>query len=284
MKTLLKTLLLFCCAVQALAVPGPARAGDVSRHALGGWVVYCFSEGDRDSREEIITLTDRAKALKATPGWNRTGMNFFVLDTGASKVLIDAGNTGANTRALLAQAGIVPEAVTDVLLTHMHRDHIGGLLDANGGAVFPKATLHVAREEAAYWRGRAEAADRVLTAYANRLDLFEQNRQIGPVASIPAFGHTPGHTVFRVQSNGQRLLFWGDITHVRAQFADPGVYLSYDVDARAALATRRKLLAQLAESGEAVAGAHIPSPGIGRIAKEDKAGEDYRFTPLPPQQ
>ena len=283
MKTLMKAFLLFCCAVPALAASGPARAGEVSRHALGDWTVYCFNEGDRDSREEIITLTDRAEALKAAPGWNRSGMNFFALDAGADKLLIDAGNTGANTRDMLAQAGIAAEAVTDILLTHMHRDHIGGLLDEGGKAVFPKATLHVAKEEAAYWRGRAEAADRVLAAYADRLDLFEQNRQIGPATSIPAFGHTPGHTAFRAQNGGQSLLFWGDITHVNAQFADPGVYLSYDVDAQTALATRRKLMAELAESGEAVAGAHIPSPGIGRIAKGDKAGEDYRFTPLPPQ-
>ena len=61
-KTLLKTLLLFCCAVPAFAASGPARAGDVSRHALGDWTIHCFSEGDRDSREEIITLTDRAEA------------------------------------------------------------------------------------------------------------------------------------------------------------------------------------------------------------------------------
>ena len=284
MKLLTMTCLAFL--LPALGAVCPARAGSMSRHALGEYTVYCFNEGDSAAGEEKIRLPEGSERLKAQTDWNKSGMNFFVVDTGKGKMLIDAGNAGENTKNMLAEIGIGTEAITDILLTHMHPDHIRGLLDAAGNPVFPKAGLRVAREEAEYWRdtarsgGNFDLARRVLAAYGDRVDLFEQNRQVGEAESIPAFGHTPGHTAFRVRSAGQSLVFWGDITHVTAQFTDPAVYLVYDVDAPRALDTRRRMLAQLAESGEAVAGAHIPAPGIGRIAKADGG---YRFTPGLPE-
>ncbi|MBQ6668577.1 MAG: MBL fold metallo-hydrolase [Deltaproteobacteria bacterium] len=259
-----------------------AKAAGVTDYTLGSYRVFCFSEGDRATAFEKITLPEKSAALRTQAGANASGMNFFVVASGNERYLIDAGNAGETTVTLLEQAGIHPGQITHILLTHMHPDHIRGLLSVEGQAVFPNATLHVAREEAAYWSnpaqkgGNFERARQVLAVYGKRLDCFAQNSVIGIAASIPAFGHTPGHTAFRLGGEGKNLVFWGDIVHVPIQFADPEVFLSYDVDAPQAIATRKRLMAQLAQSGDFIVGAHILAPGIGRL---EAAGEGYRFVP-----
>ena len=263
-------------------ISAPARAAGVKDYSLGGYRVFCFSEGDRATAFEKITLPEKSAALGTQAGANASGMNFFVVASGGEHYLIDAGNAGKTTVALLEQAQIRPGQITHIFLTHMHPDHIRGLLTAEGQAVFPNATLHVAQEEAAYWSdpaqkgGNFDRVRQVLTVYGNRLDRFAQNSVIGIAASIPAFGHTPGHTAFRLGGGGKNLVFWGDIVHVPIQFADPEIFLSYDVDAPQAIATRKRLMAQLAQSGDFIIGAHILAPGIGRL---EVAGNGYRFVP-----
>ena len=263
-------------------ISSPAKAVGVTDYTLGDHRVFCFSEGDRATAFEKITLPEKSAALRAQAGANASGMNFFVVASGDECYLIDAGNSGNTTVALLEQAGIRPEQITHILLTHMHPDHIRGLLTAEGQAVFPGAVLHVAREEAVYWSdpaqksGNFDRARQVLAVYGKRLDCFAQNSVIRFITSIPAFGHTPGHTAFRLNGEGKSLVFWGDIVHVPIQFADPEIFLSYDVDAQQAIATRKRLMTQLAQSGDFIAGAHILAPGIGRL---EAAGEGYRFVP-----
>ena len=264
------------------AFAGPLGAAGVTSYNFGDYRVLCFSEGDGEIGFEKITVPDKFLALRAQKGANANGMNFFVVVSGHEHYLIDAGNAGETTAALLEQAQIRPEQITHILLTHMHPDHIRGLLTATGRAVFPNAILHVAQEEAAYWNnspqtgGNFDRARQVLEVYGNRLDRFEQNSIIGIAISIPAFGHTPGHTAFRLDGESKNLVFWGDIVHVPIQFADPEIFLSYDVDAPQAIATRKRLMAQLAQSGDLIAGAHILAPGIGRL---EAAGDGYRFVP-----
>lgn len=259
-----------------------AYAAGVMSYDWSRYRVLCFSEGDRATGFEKITVPEKSAALRAQKEANASGMNFFVVVSGGEYYLIDAGNAGKTTVALLEEAQIRPGQITHILLTHMHPDHIRGLLTAEGDAVFPNAVLHVAREEAAYWSdpaqkgGNFERARQVLAVYGNRLDLFAQNSVIGIAASIPAFGHTPGHTAFRLNGEGKNLVFWGDIVHVPIQFADPEIFLSYDVDAPQAIATRKRLMAQLAQSGDFIVGAHILAPGIGKL---EAAGEGYRFVP-----
>jgi glyoxylase-like metal-dependent hydrolase (beta-lactamase superfamily II) len=115
---------------------------------------------------------------------------------------------------------------------------------------------------------------------AGRLIRFDgAGTPISGVAAIPAYGHTPGHTAFLVESRGSRLLVWGDVVHLQQlQFPNPNVSLVFDVDADAARETRKAMLAQAAAEGYAVAGMHMAWPGIGHVRK---AATGYVWEPIP---
>lgn len=259
-------------------------AGEVYRYKLGDYEVIALNDRVMTHNEANVKLDDAAKlsGLKKTQGWNEGGLNYFVVDTGKQKILFDAGLPGGNTVKMLAQANIKAEEVNIIFITHMHGDHIGGLLDENGKPVFTKAKIYISQEEAAYWSDTSrsgagfDTARSVLAVYKSNLTLFSQNRKIEGIESIPTFGHTPGHTSYRIASKGQSLYIWGDLMHVKAQFVNPDVYMTYDVDPMQVVKTRKQVLNQLAESGEAFSGMHIAPPVTGKIKK---SGDGYEFVP-----
>lgn len=278
----MKSLKIFtCAALLVLFGAGSLHAEEISRHQLGDYVIICLNEDGGKLDEEIVQLPPGLRVRQAE-NWNQAGMNYFVVDTGQEKFLFDAGNPGGNTVKMLSKAGIAPGEISAVFLTHLHPDHIGGLLDDNGQKVFPKAKMYISKEEAAYWGDTAHSGEwfdmarNVLAAYKADITLFEQNRKLQGVESIPTFGHTPGHTSFRVSSQGKSLLIWGDITHVVAQFANPEIYVTFDVDSTRAVKTRTELMEQLARTGEPVAGMHILAPAVGTL---QKVGTGYKFVP-----
>lgn len=223
-------------------------------------------------------------------------VNAFVVDTGASLILFDSGNgKAANGQALdnLRAAGYQPEQVTAVMLTHLHGDHVGGMA-VDGKPVFPNATVYLERREANFWlgpealqtapesrRGGMEKARVNLEPYekAGKLTIFDGARTLLPgIDSVPAYGHTPGHTAYMLDSKGQRLLVWGDIMHVQQlQLPNPNVSVVFDVDALMARETRKTFLAHAVAQGYPVAGVHMTFPGIGRIKAE---GKGYRWEPV----
>ena len=182
-------------------------------------------------------------------------VNVFVVEYKADRrrVMIDAG-FGAPRGKLLAEmkkAGIAPESITDILVTHIHPDHVGGLPD------FPKAKVHIAKCEYEAWAN--DPARRSLARYlpeAKDLDLFAYDAEIFPnLVALKVPGHTPGHTVFRM---GARY-FIGDLVHAaRLQIAHPAFCARYDMDPQQAAAGRRRALKEF--RGEWY-GAHIPFPG-----------------------
>jgi glyoxylase-like metal-dependent hydrolase (beta-lactamase superfamily II) len=115
---------------------------------------------------------------------------------------------------------------------------------------------------------------------AGRLKTFDGATTLFPgIRSIPAYGHTPGHTAYLVESHGQQLLLWGDIIHcAEVQFRDPTITIEYDLNPDAAVATRMKLLADAAKQGYLVGGAHISFPGLGHVCADNKG---YSWIPLP---
>lgn len=204
-------------------------------------------------------------------------VNVFLLKRDGKSILVDTGNGGERGTAIrkLRQLGIAPEMIDVILLTHMHGDHIGGLLNAAGGAAFPTAIVYVAEPERDYWLSEEAGsggalAGKVRTAYGNRLKTFRFGEEPVPgIKALDASGHTPGHTVFDT----------GDLLHAAAiQFPHPEVSATYDMDPEKAARVRRHFYDQAAASAKPVAGMHLPCPGVGRIHRE---AARYVYTPEP---
>jgi len=229
-------------------------------------------------------------------------VNAYLINTGEKLILIDSGTgpsgmfgpTLGQVLKNLAASGYSPEQVDEVYFTHMHPDHIGGLLTP-AGAAFPNAVLRLDRRELAYWTDAEQAkktpeglrpffsfAEAALKPYidAGRIKPFDGNTQLAPgIQAISAVGHTLGHTTYNIESDGKRMMVWGDIMHVGAiQFAQPQVTIAFDTDSPAAAKARAIVFAKAADDRVIVAAAHQPFPGIGHLRH---VGTGYEFVPLP---
>jgi glyoxylase-like metal-dependent hydrolase (beta-lactamase superfamily II) len=289
----------------------PAAAGWVAQQApgyyrfrLGDFRVTVLSDGTAP-RDVPKIMSKPAEVRKAFDAAHQAlpvelSINCFLIDTGAKKILVDTGAGelfGANSGQLVANlraAGYQPEDIDEILLTHIHGDHSGGL-SIGGQRVFPNATVHVDQRDANYWLDAAVEAK----APANRKTTFKQSHQtVDPyvsagklktfdgatelfsgVRSVAEHGHTPGLSGYMIESKGQRLLLWGDIVHAaEAQFRDPTIAVEYDVDPKGAVASRQRVLRDAAREGFMVGGAHLSFPGLGHVRAE-KSG--FSWVPLP---
>jgi glyoxylase-like metal-dependent hydrolase (beta-lactamase superfamily II) len=170
--------------------------------------------------------------------------------------------------------------VTLVLITHMHGDHIGGLL-RDGQRAFPSARILSSRAERDFWidldsaarfpnrGGGFDMARRVFKAYSGSEETFEFGAVVAPgIRALDARGHTPGHTAFLLECGGESLLFWGDLAHAAAlQFPRPDINASYDMDPAASAAARARFMEKAAAEKLTVAGSHLPFPGVGTVEK-----------------
>ena len=220
---------------------------------------------------------------KYIPDGFQTQVNAFLLQTPDKNILIDAG-LGINLLKNLKSLNVTPEQINAILLTHMHGDHIGGLL-ADGQKVFPSAVLYISQPEYDYWmKSDNKLAHNVLDVYKDRLKLFQagalgsKNKvSLEGVQAIAAPGHTPGHTVYMIESGNSRLLVWGDLTHVTAiQMPHPEIAVTYDSDSKQAIASRKQILEYVAKNQIPVAGMHVASPAVGDIKTDGQGG--YIFT------
>lgn len=277
------------------------------RITVGQFEITALHDGGIELKTSLLkTVTppdlDRLLARKfvGNPVMQGT-VNAYLINTGEHLILIDTGagtHFGPNLGALLANlraAGYEPDQVDMVLLTHMHFDHIGGLINEDEEPTFPDATVWVAQTENDYWLSEQIAA----TMPKERQQFFELAREVAElypaeekwrtfnaeivlvpgVRAIMADGHTPGHTAFVIESEGQKLMIWGDIVHAHAvQFARPEVSIEFDVDQQRAVATRKALFQELAASSTLVAGMHLPFPGIGRVRAEGQ--DSYAWVPI----
>ena len=193
-----------------------------------------------------------------------SSMSCFLLKTEGKTILLDAGLGAPFSQMLpkLKEKGVTPEELELVFITHLHPDHIGGLLK-DGKPTFPKAQLYVNRVEAEAWQAmkgdNANLAKAVLDAYKDRLHLFEAGDTLeGGVKSIAAYGHTPGHTVFQKDS----ILVIADLIHGAAlQLKHPEYCPSYDMDPDAARQSRLRILKYARENNLTMYGMHLPAPG-----------------------
>ncbi|WP_112852975.1 MBL fold metallo-hydrolase [Pararhizobium gei] len=228
-----------------------------------------------------------------------TSVNAFLVNTGERLVLIDAGTgayLGASLGKLVANieaSGYKTHDIDDVVLTHIHTDHSGGLV-SNGKRTFSNATLRVNEREAKFWLSadNAKAATGVVkqhfaeayqcvTPYvkAGKFETFADNAAPVPgLGSILYAGHTPGHSAITLESEGQKIVFWGDITHGDIlQFDEPGVAIEFDIDQKGAVAARDLAFKQAVDGKYLVAGAHVAFPGIGHVRKDST---NYDWLPI----
>jgi glyoxylase-like metal-dependent hydrolase (beta-lactamase superfamily II) len=238
--------------------------------------------------------------MRQPPDVFKWPLNVVVVRSGGRTVLIDAG-IGAEFPAdfpraagllagRLTAAGIDPASVTDVVLTHMHVDHVGGLLaDGLRRRLRPDVPIHLAAAEVEFWAspdfsrntfaGMPEvlrsAARRFADEYRSQLRPFEAGYEVAPgVVVRRTGGHTPGHSVVRLASGGDRLTFLGDAVF-QDHFDRPDWYNAFDHDPEEAVRVRVRLLRELAATREPLVAAHVSFP-YGRVAV---AGDVFRFVP-----
>jgi glyoxylase-like metal-dependent hydrolase (beta-lactamase superfamily II) len=214
----------------------------------------------------------------------------ILVDTGAETLL---GPTLGKLPGSLKAAGVKPADITDIFLTHIHPDHAGGLMIGDQKA-FPNALVHVEKAELDYWLDKAAAksaagvikpffaqAEHKMTPYLRdgQVKAFHGATQFFPgFRSLPAYGHTPGHTYYILESAGQKLVFMGDTTHMMdIQFSDPGVAVKFDSDPGRAVAQRRLEFAAAAQGKYLLAFAHVSFPGVGHLRQD---GDRFIWVPV----
>lgn len=236
-----------------------------------------------------ILIDATADILKETApnGTFSNAINAFFIKTPDKKILADTG-LGKKLFDNLSSLGVKPEDIDILLLTHMHGDHIGGMLKDDKKA-FPNAKVYISELEYKYWTSdqvKNELANNVLSAYKDQIVLFTPSTPDGKkeallpeITAIEAYGHTPGHTMFLVESANDKLLIWGDLTHAQAvQIPNPQVAVTYDVDPEQAVASRIATLQYVSKNNIPVAGMHIPDTGMGRVVVDKNNG--YKFEPV----
>ena len=305
-------------ALGVAANPLPAAAADfaqvpgVYRQAIGDLQVTALFDGVALLPVQQLKGMPPAKTqatlntyhVPQTQDGVQTAVNAYLVRRDGELLLVDTGTADCFGPALgqvlgnLRAAGVRPEDVRHVLLTHAHPDHLCGVLTADGQMAYPNATLWLSEADARYWldpatRDRSPEAMHPLFDMARRAVAPYQAaghfKAVGDGDALPAGvervatpGHTPGHTSWRVHGSGQAsLLVWGDVVHYHAvQLRHPEAAFEYDSDRRQAVASRKRLLAEVAERGEWVAGAHLPFPGIGHVVREGRrSAASYRWVP-----
>jgi glyoxylase-like metal-dependent hydrolase (beta-lactamase superfamily II) len=220
------------------------------------------------------------KAAGAPTDHIALGVDALLVITPGHVVLIDTGlgpKVGGVLMQSLAKAGIAPDKVTDVLITHSHGDHIGGLVTADGKSAFPKATIRLSTTEWQWLQGRKNAAP-IVAAVRAQVKPFSPGGTVLPgITSVALPGHTPGHVGYQIASKGDRLLDIGDTAHSSiVSLARPAWPIAYDNDAKQGEATREHLLGELAHDHERIFAPHFPYPGVGTVVAK---GTGYAFKP-----
>ena len=275
------------------------------RHMLGDFEITALLDGT--AQLPLLKLLTNVKPEQVLAALKRgylretveTSFNAYLVNTGSKLVLIDTGSGAlmgpalGNLVANLKAAGYQPEQVDEIYITHMHVDHVGGLM-AGASRTFPNATLRIDKRDTDFWlsdavmnRAPADARDFFKGAMASvkpyveagKLKTFEGATELVPgVRARPAYGHTPGHTIYEIESKGDKMVVWGDLMHVAAvQFPRPGVTIQFDIDSKRASAERQKAYAEAAKQGYLVGVSHISFPGLGRLRPAPGGG--YSWVP-----
>ena len=294
MKLLLSLLLLSACNMAA----NEQEEESPLTYEIGSFNVTVLPEGGGQGNTDILIGATPEMLTQSIPeGTYSIAVNAFLIETDDKAILVDAGY-GKKLFANLEACEKSPEQIDIILLTHMHGDHIGGLLQ-NGSKSFPNATLYIPQPEYDYWmnneimqslpesnRGGFTQARKVIEAYRNNLQLFVPDELDGSasevlpgIRGVAAYGHTPGHTGYMLDSDGSKLFIWGDLTHAMdIQMPYPEVAVTYDVNPAQAIESRQRILRYLADNKIDIAGMHVEYPGIGKVTKNTADGYTFKLT------
>jgi glyoxylase-like metal-dependent hydrolase (beta-lactamase superfamily II) len=267
---------------------------------VGGVEVQGLSDGVLKTSLDLVLGMDRPLAERLVGGTDNGSLyipvNNFVIRRGDKVILIDAGagNTMQPTLGKLPDnlraAGIAPDAVTHIVMTHLHPDHANGLVDDAGQPHYPNAEIVVHETEADFWMqpGGANDPDRIkgnrartainLKPYLDRIRRVHGSDDYLGFTPVLAPGHTPGHTCWLLPaSGGGGFLAFGDVVHLSAiQISHPEAALTYDLDKDQAISSRKRILDMAAAERFAIAGAHVDAPGFGHVVRK---GTSFAFEP-----
>jgi glyoxylase-like metal-dependent hydrolase (beta-lactamase superfamily II) len=284
-----------------MPTPTTQHAG-LHHKRIGDIVVTAINDGMFEGAFAMLSNFPAAEAealhqaaFRAIPP--RLAINCFLIQAGGRRILVDSGFGGAigplagHLANNLQGLGVAPAEIDTVLCTHLHPDHVGGLVDSAGAAVFPNAELVVHADDHRYWgddatltgattdqdRGFVQLARATIAAYADRTRLLTAGEALPNISILPEPGHTPGHSGWVIASGGEALLIWGDIVHMPGvQFARPEAGMGFDVDGAAAIETRKRIMDMTATDRLLVAGMHLDFPCFGHVAR---ASSGYAFVP-----
>jgi glyoxylase-like metal-dependent hydrolase (beta-lactamase superfamily II) len=296
--------LLFASALSAAAPQLRTQAPGYYRMMLGDFEITALSDGTlaldvgKILKNTTPTRVDALLKRSFLADPVETSVNAFLVNTGTKLILIDAGTgtlfgpTLGGLVGNLKAAGYRPEQVDEIYITHMHGDHVGGLM-AGDKLAFPNAILRADQREGDFWLSEANmnaAPDDAKGSYkmamvsvnpyvaAGKFKPFAGSGELSPgIKAVSTYGHTRGHTMYVVESKGQTLAVLGDLMHVAAvQFPNPSVTIEFDTDPKTAAVQRRRVYEEGAKQRFWLAVAHLPFPGIGHIRAE---GSGYVYVP-----
>lgn len=304
-------------AAGAVLAAGPVRAGaplagvqapGFYRSKLGDFELTQLSDGAATfpMPDHFVTNVSKEKAIAAAQrAWlapkGKVTVPFspLLVNTGAKLVLIDTGygpNIGpvvGHLPASLAAAGVQPEMIDTVIISHIHPDHTNGLHDKDGRPAFPNAEILMPEKDWAFWmseenaarapnamtRGYFANAKKTLSDLVGHVRTYGWDREVAPgITALATPGHTPGHTSFAIASGREKLLVQSDVTNIPAFFlSHPDWHVMYDNDPVMAEATRRRFYDMAAHEKMLVIGYHFPFPARGHV---EKLGKNYRLVPI----
>ena len=295
---------LFAAAAQAEAPMVKEQAPGYYRTMLGNFEITALSDGTVKLPVDKLLLNTTEEHVHNTLADNflsaplDTSVNGYLINTGNHLVLVDtgAGSLFGPTLGKLVEhlkaSGYEPADVDEIYITHMHPDHVGGLI-SDGEIVFPNAIVRANVEDQNFWlnednlkaadegsKGFFKGAMASLNPYveSGQFKPFDKDRELVPgISAVSASGHTPGHSLYKVESGDNTLMLWGDLIHVAAvQFPQPDIAIQFDVNSEQAVESRAQAFADAQETGYWVGSAHLSFPGLGHLKSADQG---YEFIP-----
>jgi glyoxylase-like metal-dependent hydrolase (beta-lactamase superfamily II) len=275
----------------APSAPAVAQSDKVYPFQIGALQAFSLKEADfkfpNDAKTVAINrpVEDTSKVLEAA-GLPVDEIALSVqpmLVKAEDKVLLfDTGTGGGSLLASLEEAGFSPADVTDVLISHSHFDHVGGLVNAEGQLVYANAAVRMSAKEWEAIQASAQSDAKVaalVAAVTPKVATFEADAEVVPglVKAVDIQGHTPGHSGYLVTSGADSLLYIGDMAHHSiVSVQQPDWTISFDSDASTAQASRKSVIEQSAARGQRIYAVHFPFPGLGAFTAQ---GDGYVWTP-----